>query len=73
MSPSLTFPPEPDPPPVIVWRRINQYFWENGILEVTVEIHIGANKTILEERGARRALETDLIMSRKPAFNVQGT
>jgi hypothetical protein len=49
-------------------RELARWFWENGFTDVNLEIHELPNDTSTK---VRRALESELINSRHPVFNVR--
>jgi hypothetical protein len=49
-------------------RGLARWIWEHGVTNVLLEIHVLPAETPTPHR---RALETELIRSRDPAFNVQ--
>jgi site-specific DNA-methyltransferase (adenine-specific) len=50
-------------------RELARWLWKNGNEHLHVEIHSLPDGTSTK---VRRALETELIQTRKPAFNIQG-
>jgi hypothetical protein len=52
-------------------KALAYYFWENGIKDVTVELHAFAEESDAKKQSARRAYESDLIAKRQPRFNVR--
>lgn len=51
-------------------QSLANYLAENGIKDVTVELHIFDAKSDAKDKALRRAYESDLIRSRKPRFNL---
>jgi len=52
-------------------KSLAHYFWENGITEVTIEIHAFDPNSEARLTANRRAYESNLIQSRHPKFNIQ--
>jgi len=50
-------------------RELARWLWDHGVDDLYVEIHVLAVKTTTAER---KALELDLIRSRRPRFNILG-
>jgi len=50
-------------------KSLGRWLWEYGFEKLYVELHLLPDATTTR---ARRALETELIASRRPMFNVQG-
>lgn len=51
-------------------KSLAHYFWEQGIKNVTVELHAFDPDSDAKNKTSRRAYESDLIRSRKPRFNI---
>jgi predicted GIY-YIG superfamily endonuclease len=52
-------------------KALAHYFWDNGIENVTVELHAFAEDSDARKQSARRAYESDLIAKRQPRFNIR--
>jgi predicted GIY-YIG superfamily endonuclease len=52
-------------------KALARYFWENGVENVTVELHAFAEDSEARRQSARRAYESDLIAKRQPRFNIR--
>jgi site-specific DNA-methyltransferase (adenine-specific) len=51
-------------------KSLARWFWEHGFEKAYLELHLLPKAT---SRRVRRALEAELIASRRPVFNVQGS
>lgn len=51
-------------------QSLANYLAENGIKDVTVELHVFDAQSDAKDKALRRAYESDLIRSRKPRFNL---
>jgi hypothetical protein len=51
-------------------KNLAHWLWEHGFTKLYLEVHLLPHSTSIR---IRRALETELILSRKPIFNVQGS
>jgi hypothetical protein len=52
-------------------KAVARYLWDNGVKDLTVEIHAFRADSDGSKASPRKAYEADLIRSRKPRFNVQ--
>ena len=50
-------------------KALARWLWEHGIRDLFLEIHVLPAATVLSHR---RAVESELIRSRKPRFNISG-
>ncbi len=50
-------------------KQLAQWFWKQGFEKARIELHLLDKKCSTR---VRRSLETELIRSRKPAFNIRG-
>src|SRR5262249_26445121 len=51
-------------------KSLARWLWQHGACDLNLEIHILRDDTTTR---VRKALEAELIASRKPTFNVHGT
>jgi hypothetical protein len=51
-------------------KNLAQWLWQHGVRDLHLEFHVLPEDT---QARVRKALENELIVSRKPTFNVRGT
>jgi hypothetical protein len=53
-------------------KALARYLWENGVEDLSVELHTFRKESDGNKSRCRKAYEAELIRSRKPVFNIQG-
>lgn len=52
-------------------KSLAHYFWEKGIIEITVELHVFDRESDAIRKSCRQAYESNLIETRRPQFNLR--
>jgi predicted GIY-YIG superfamily endonuclease len=52
-------------------KSLARYFWDKGLKDITIELHVFEPASDARLKSHRRAYEATLINSRRPKFNIQ--